>query len=128
MTDSTFTKRRGATTKDAYQPKVWSSKAQNAMDQLTGVCMRTDKLMMINTDPETIAAFKRALAFKVAAALTVVFTIAVIAVTAPDSASSDASTTPAVVQPVKESSRSEADLGRGSDITDPATPGVDMHG
>ena len=45
--------------------------------------MRTDQLM-INTDPETIAAFKRALAFKVAAALTVVFTIAVIAVTAPD--------------------------------------------
>jgi hypothetical protein len=89
--------------------------------------MRTDKLM-INTDPEAIAAFKRALAFKVAAALTVVFTFAVIAVMAPRSPSSDASMTPAAVQPANESSRSEADFGRGSDINDPATRGVDMHG
>ena len=89
--------------------------------------MRTDKLM-INTDPETIAAFKRALAFKVAAALTVVFTIAVIAVTAPDSSSSVASMKPAVVEPAQESSRNESALGRGSDINDPVTPGVEMHG
>lgn len=89
--------------------------------------MRTDKLM-INADPATIAAFKRALAFKVAAALTVVFTIAVIAVTAPDSSSSDASMTPAVVERAQESSPNESELGRGSDINDPVTRGVDMHG
>lgn len=88
--------------------------------------MRTDKLM-INTDPETIAAFKRALAFKVAAALTVVFTIAVVAVTAPNSPSSDASMTPAVVEP-EESSRNGIELGLGADINDPVTRGVDMHG
>ncbi len=39
--------------------------------------MRTDKLM-INADPETIAAFKRAIAFKVAAALTVLLTLSLI--------------------------------------------------
>lgn len=89
--------------------------------------MRTDKLM-INADPETIAAFKRARAFKVGAALMVVFTVAVIAVTAPGRPSLDASMTPAVMQPAQEPSPNETDLGRGSDINDPVTRGVDMHG
>ncbi|MEP6608745.1 MAG: hypothetical protein ABJA83_08700 [Burkholderiaceae bacterium] len=89
--------------------------------------MRADKLMM-KADPETIAAFKRAIAFKVAAALTVLLTIALIAVTAPNRPSLDASMTPATVQPAKGSSRNDADLGRGSDIDDNVTRGVDMHG
>ena len=91
--------------------------------------MRTDK-MMINADPETIAAFKRALAFKVAAALTVVFSLAVIALTAPAGPNLDASmiTSPAIVQPAHESSRDQSDRGHGSDIDDKVTFGVDMHG
>ena len=48
--------------------------------------MRTDKLM-INADSETIAAINRAIAVKAAAALTVVFSLAVIAVSAPAHAS-----------------------------------------
>ena len=48
--------------------------------------MRTDKLL-INADSETIAAFNRALALKAAAALTLVFSFAVIALTAPAHAS-----------------------------------------
>ena len=36
--------------------------------------------------------------------------------------------TPAVVEPAQESSRNESELGRGSDINDPVTRGVDMHG
>ena len=89
--------------------------------------MRTGQLM-IGTDPEVIAAFKRALVFKAAAALTVLFTIAMIAVTAPGSPSSDASMAPSVVEPAREGSRNESELGRGSDINDPVTRGVDMHG
>jgi len=89
--------------------------------------MRTDKLM-INADPETIAAFKRALGFNVAAALTLVFGIAMIAVTAPDNPTSDSSMTPAAIQPADEPAQHGADLGRGSDINDPVTRGVDMHG
>ena len=48
--------------------------------------MRTDKLL-INADSETIAAFNRALTLKAAAALTLVFSFAVIALTAPAHAS-----------------------------------------
>ena len=48
--------------------------------------MRTDKLM-INADSETIGAFNRARTVKAAAALTLVFSFAVIAVTAPAHAS-----------------------------------------
>ena len=48
--------------------------------------MRTDKLM-INADSETIAAFNRTVTVKAAAALTLVFSFAAIAVTAPAHAS-----------------------------------------
>lgn len=89
--------------------------------------MRNDKLL-INTDPEAIAAFKRALGYKVAAALTLVFSIAVIAVMAPDSSISDSSISPAAFEPAQEPAHHGADLGRGSDINDAATRGVDMHG
>ena len=88
--------------------------------------MRTDKLM-INADPETIAAFKRALGYKVAAALTLVLGIAMIAVTAPDNNISNSSMTPAI-EPAYEPAHHGANLGRGSDINDPVTRGVDMHG
>ena len=50
--------------------------------------MRTDKLM-INADSETIAAINRTIAVKAAAALTLVFSFAVIAVRAPAHASVD---------------------------------------
>lgn len=90
--------------------------------------MRTDKLM-INADPETIAAFERALGFKAAAAVTLVFFLAVIAVSAPDKADSDLSVAPAtLVLPAYESSRDASDFGRGSDVDDRSTGGVDMHG
>lgn len=48
--------------------------------------MRKDKLM-INADSETIAAFNRALTLKAAAALTLVFSLAAIALAAPAHAS-----------------------------------------
>ncbi|MGZ8992395.1 MAG: hypothetical protein ACXW16_00045 [Burkholderiaceae bacterium] len=50
--------------------------------------MRTDNLM-INGDSETIAAFNRAVTVKAAAALTLVFSFAAIAATAPAHASLD---------------------------------------
>jgi hypothetical protein len=87
--------------------------------------MRTD-MLMINADTDTIGASKRAPALTVGAALVLVFWFAVTTVT-PVNSSSDMST-PAVVQPAHESSGSESNLGRGSNIDDPVTSGVDMHG
>lgn len=54
--------------------------------------MRTEKLM-INADPESIAAFKRALPFKAAAAFVLVFSFVVIAVSAPAHASANQAST-----------------------------------
>ncbi|MGZ9074407.1 MAG: hypothetical protein ACXW13_01405 [Burkholderiaceae bacterium] len=84
---------------------------------------------MINSDPETIAAFQRARCLKAAAVVTLMFSLAVIALTAPDKADSDLSVAPAtLVLPAYESSRDASDFGRGSDVDDRSTGGVDMHG
>ena len=88
--------------------------------------MSTD-MLMINTDPDTIEASKRAWAFTAVTALVLALWLAVMAVT-PANSSSVISTTPAVVQPAHESSSNESSLGRGSSIDDPVTSGVDMHG
>ena len=88
--------------------------------------MRTD-MLMINADSDTIQASKRARAVKAVTASIMVLWLAGIALTSVDS-SSDSSTTPAAVQPAHESSGSESSLGRGSNIDDPVTSGVDMHG
>ena len=88
--------------------------------------MSTD-MLMINADSDTIEASKRALAFTAVTALMLVLLFAVTTVT-PVNSSSDMSTTPAVVQPAHESSSNESSLGRGSNIDDPVTSGVDMHG
>ncbi|MDQ3188727.1 MAG: hypothetical protein M3Q28_07480 [Pseudomonadota bacterium] len=88
--------------------------------------MRTDKLMM-NADPDTIAAFNRGRIFKAAAALTIVFGFAVLATIAPPHYGSDTSM-PAVVQPSNETLREQPTLGRGAEVDDLPTGGVDMHG
>ena len=88
--------------------------------------MRTDKLMM-NADPDTIAAFNRGRIFKAAAALTIVVGFAVLATIAPPNSGSDTSM-PAVVQPSNETPREQPTLGRGAEVDDSPTGGVDMHG
>lgn len=86
--------------------------------------MRADRLM-INADPETLSAFHRAIAFKVAAALTLVLFFTVIALTAPDSSDSATSMAPTTVQ---QAPTPGSNLGSGSDIDTNVTSGVDMHG
>ncbi len=88
--------------------------------------MRTDKLMM-NADPDTIAAFNRGRIFKAAVALTIVFGLAVLATIAPPHSSSDTSM-PTVMQPSNEAPRDQSDSVRGADVDDVPTGGVDMHG
>ena len=92
--------------------------------------MRTDKMMMINTDPDTMAAFKRARVYKAVAALLIVFSFGAIAVIAPptDSESMVSSTLATKSADPSESPRNEPYLGHGASIDGESTNGVDMHG
>ncbi len=91
--------------------------------------MRTDKMMMINTDPDSMAAFKRARAYKAIAALLIVFSFGVLAVIAPptDSGPMVGSALATKSADTSVSSRNDPYLGHGASI-DELTNGVDMHG
>jgi hypothetical protein len=90
--------------------------------------MRTDKMMMINTDPDTMAAFYRARFYKAVAALVIVFSFGVIAVVAPpmDSEPTVSSTFATKSADPVESSRQ--DPYPGASVDGNLTNGVDMHG
>jgi hypothetical protein len=93
--------------------------------------MRTDKMMtMINTDPDSMAAFKRVRVYKAVAALVILFGFSVMAViTPPTDAEPTVSSTLATksADPVQ-SPRHDSYLGHGASIDGELTSGVDMHG
>ena len=89
--------------------------------------MRKEELM-VNADPETIAVSKRTSIYKAVGVMTLVFSLAAVAVTASDRSKSDTSTgQPAVVQPAPASPR-DSEGARGRELYDEPTRGVDMHG
>ena len=93
--------------------------------------MRTDKIMMmINTDPDSVAAFKRARAYKAVAGLLIVFGFTVFAVIAPPTNSEPmvSSTLATESAATSESSRNDSYLGYGASVDGELTNGVDMHG
>ncbi len=91
--------------------------------------MRTDKMMaMINSDSDSMAAFKRARGYKAVAALVIVFTFGVIAVIAPPT---DSKPTVSSTLATKSAGAVEAprpDPYPGASIDGNLTNGVDMHG
>ena len=93
--------------------------------------MRTDKMMaMINSDSDSMAAFRRARVYKAIAALVIVLSFGALTVIAPptDSAPTVSSTFANKAADSAGSPRSEPYLGHGASIDGELTNGVDMHG
>ncbi len=93
--------------------------------------MRTDKMMtMINSDSDSMAAFRRARLYKAIAASAIVLSFGVLTVIAPptDSEPTVSSTFADKAADPAESPRSERYLGHGASIDGELTNGVDMHG
>jgi hypothetical protein len=93
--------------------------------------MRTDKMMaMINSDSDSMAAFKRGRVYKAVAAFVILFGFGAIAVIAPptDSEPMVSSTLATKAADPSESSRHDSYFGHGASIDGELTNGVDMHG
>jgi hypothetical protein len=87
-------------------------------------------MMMINADPESMAAFKRVRVYKAVASLMILIGLGVIAVIAPPTGAEPAlsSTSATAAADPSESSKHESYVGHGASIDDPLTSGVDVHG
>jgi len=87
--------------------------------------MRADKLL-INADPESIAAFERELPFKAAAALVLVFSFAVMAVSAPAHASVERASTASVAVSAAEPLADRHDFINPQKSTEAASSTVEL--